>query len=121
MNKAAAAAQQLDRDFAADPRTDPLWEFSAPVLRAIASFEGSAAQLQQLLQQEALRAQDPVWKVAIDTAVDILADGSQTIYNPDYWVTYMIDPRHSPAVSPLEQAGSRTQYLAREVSARPTR
>lgn len=90
---AVAEIKAFEVELRQDPLTDKVWAEGLPVLSRVAPFRGSVAEFEKLLRKEANNTSGTL-KITLNTTADILADGAQTIYNPEQWILRSyIDPR----------------------------
>jgi hypothetical protein len=71
---------------------DPTWVSSYPLVRKVVRHDGDVASLLTLLRNELSSATGHL-QVGLQVSIDLLVDGQQTIYNPDNWVSAIMDPR----------------------------
>ena len=94
LTAAAFHAQAIDATLRKTDLKHQYWVESLPILgRLCASLPMDPAGCLAFVSQRRKGASEPMASI-FDTCTSILADGIDTIYNPEYWVVYQVfDPR----------------------------
>jgi hypothetical protein len=93
LSRAGKEAQDLHDFLRKSSLKDKYWAEGLPVLGRIVAFDGSLLATEAFLRREASRLSEPL-RAALRTTADIIEDGANTIYSPEYWIVAQVyDPR----------------------------